>query len=208
MSAHFFDLELWPSLIQGYGVWPTNDYVSRRPRFWSVSISMLCVMRSKCRFLEMSDMYIFGIKIFNKTRRFTCKLMELRFPDNAYFSLVHSAKSTQKCLAANHAKKTRCYVLSRCFTTESVRTHIPVSPFWVLSELALADLRREPGTRLPPSPIQFLSFSWSFRENFGQIIGWRPLLGGWYPPSGKSWIRHWLVTFVRCLWWQRRLPVI
>ena len=40
-----------------------------------------------------------------------------------------------------------------------------------------------------PTWIQFLSFSCSFRENFGKIIGWRPYLrvGA---PSGKSWISH------------------
>ena len=36
----------------------------------------------------------------------------------------------------------------------------------------------------------FLSFSCSFREQFDQIIGWRPTLWGRCSPSEKSWISH------------------
>ena len=47
-----------------------------------------------------------------------------------------------------------------------------------------------------PLWVKFPSFSCSFRENFGQIIGWRPHLGGWRTPFGKSWIRHWFVVLI------------
>ena len=43
--------------------------------------------------------------------------------------------------------------------------------------VALADLRGRQGR----PRVQFLSFLFSFRENFGQIIGWRPHFGGWRP---------------------------
>ena len=36
--------------------------------------------------------------------------------------------------------------------------------------------------RAPPLWVQILSFSCSFWENLGKIIGWRPYLGGWRPP--------------------------
>ena len=47
--------------------------------------------------------------------------------------------------------------------------------------------------------VQFLSFLYSFWEQFDQIMGWHPHLEGWRPPlspSGKSWIRHWYYLIV------------
>ena len=41
----------------------------------------------------------------------------------------------------------------------------------------------------PPLGVQILSISCSFREKFGVFT---PPLEGSRPPSGKSWIRHWL----------------
>ena len=55
---------------------------------------------------------------------------------------------------------------------------------------SLADLRGSAKDAQLPSGVQILSFSCGFQGKFGQIIGWRPHLGGWHSPSRKSWIRH------------------
>ena len=52
----------------------------------------------------------------------------------------------------------------------------------------VADLRGRQG-RAPPW-VQILLFSCSFRENFGQIIGFHPILEVGTLLSWKSWIRH------------------
>ena len=44
--------------------------------------------------------------------------------------------------------------------------------------------------RLPASQSIFFSFSCSFRQNIGQIIGERPLRRGWLPSLEKFWVRH------------------
>ena len=48
--------------------------------------------------------------------------------------------------------------------------------------IALADLRGGARDARPPLWVQILSFSCSFWEILGKIIGWRPHLGGWRPP--------------------------
>ena len=47
------------------------------------------------------------------------------------------------------------------------------------------------GTRRPSLWVQFLSFPCSFWGKFDQTIGCPSHLGGWRPPSRKSWIRRW-----------------
>ena len=55
---------------------------------------------------------------------------------------------------------------------------------------ALAVPRKGARNALSPfGPISFIFMQ--FSATFCQIIGWRT-------PSGKSWIRHWLVTFLLC----------
>ena len=45
---------------------------------------------------------------------------------------------------------------------------------------------------------KIFSISYSFLKNFGKIIGWRPLLEGWRPSYGESWIRP-----CECYWIQK-----
>ena len=56
--------------------------------------------------------------------------------------------------------------------------------------VALADLGGGVRDARPPLGVQILSISCSFRENLACS---RPPWRVHAPPSGKSWIRHWVV---------------
>ena len=61
-----------------------------------------------------------------------------------------------------------------------------------MSRLPLADLGGGVRDARPPLGVQILSISCSFRENLACS---RPPWRVHAPPSGKSWIRHWLQWF-------------
>ena len=59
--------------------------------------------------------------------------------------------------------------------------------------LALADPRGAPGTRPPPRGSKFFHF----HAVFGKKLKNNSTFGSWRPPRRKSWIRHWLVSWVK-----------
>ena len=71
---------------------------------------------------------------------------------------------------------------------DSYLNYIPIFPAY----LALADLRGggEVARDSRPTWSHFFHFHAVLWGKFGQIIGWRPQLGSWRSPSGKSWISH------------------
>ena len=70
------------------------------------------------------------------------------------------------------------------FHNQKINFAVMVSSFKVIG-------RSKGGRQGRPLWVQFLWFSCSFREKFGQIIVSHPHLRSWRSPSGKSWIRHW-----------------